>query len=656
MKTAARALTAFFHRLPARVRLMLAFVAVAMGLFTLLRAAFWIAFRGTATDAPAEHILRAFGLGFRFDLRLAAVLAAPILIVPFLPRLDIGRAKRVWTAYLASVAGILLVLYAIDFGHYGWMYSRLKYDALEHLNAPGVALTIVWESYPVVWALLGIGALVAAFAWIAKRAVAAIAAREAPPLSKRRRIVLAAGIVLAYAGALNGTLSGYPLRWSHAYFSTNPFVSALGLNPALYLFDTWTAPRSSCDVATVRANYDLVAEFLGVETPNRETLTFERRNRPCDTGGRRPNVVIVFLESFGASKCGAFGRGGGATPRFEALARESVFFRSFFVASMPTGRSIFSLVTGVPDVHPGDPASYDPACVRQRTLLTAFEGYDKFYFYTGNLTWANLRGLLAHNVPDLRLFEYGDYASPRNDGWGISDLALFEEACAVMKKCERPFVAILQTSGNHPPWTIPKQRGDFDVLERPPAELNRHGIRSNEEYNALRFIDYAVGRFLDLCRREPFFENTIFAFLGDHGARGMGNDPMEEMGLTAHHVPLVLYAPSILRPQTVDEIASSADVLPTVASLAGIPYVNHTMGRDLFQMPAGAPRVAFVRAGVIDSEFFLEADLDRLHRWRSPTTGLNVREAHPEDYARMKRWWEALLNTSQYLLLHNKPE
>jgi len=648
-------MAAWFHRLPARVRLALAFVATAMALFTVLRVVFWLAFRATAPDYPGLHAARAFWLGFRFDLRLAVVLAAPMLLLPLIPRLDIARAPRVWVAYLASVAGLLMFVYGVDFGHYGWMRARVRYDVLEHLNSPGTTLAIAWESYPLVWAFLGIGAFAAAAAWGARRLVRAIAAREAPALSMRARVVLIAALVLGSAGALNGTLAGYPLRWSHAYFSGNPFVSALGLNPVLYLFDTWEAPRARYDVAAVRESYDLVASFLGVEAADREKLTFDRRNRPRDTGGRRPNVVIVFLESFGASKCGAFGRGGGATPRFEALSKEGVFFRSFFVASLPTGRSIFSLVTGIPDIHPGDPASYNPACVRQRTLLTAFEGYDKLYLYTGNLTWANLRGLLAHNVPGIRLYEYGDYASPRNDGWGISDLALFEEACAAMRARERPFVAILQTSGNHPPYTIPKERRGFDAVDRPAEELKRHGFRSNDEFNSLRFMDHAVGRFIDQCRGEPFFENTVFAFLGDHGARGTGGDPMEATGLNSHHVPFLIYAPSMLPPRTIDDVASSVDVLPTVASLAGVSYVNRTMGRDLFDLPAGAPRVAFVRMGAIDGEFFLAAELERLHRWRSDSPGENSRETHPDDYARMGRWYGALSHTARYLLHHNRP-
>jgi phosphoglycerol transferase MdoB-like AlkP superfamily enzyme len=649
-------MAAWFHRLPARVRLALAFVAIAVAAFTMLRAVFWLAFRGTAPDYPGWHAMRAFWIGFRFDLRLAVVLAAPILLLSLVPRLAIARAPRVWTAYLASVAGLLMFVYGVDFGHYGWMHSRVRYDALEHLNSPGTTLAIAWESYPLVWAFLGIGAFAAAAAWGARRLVRAIAAREAPAMSRRARVALVAALVLGFAGAMNGTLAGYPLRWSHAYFSANPFASALGLNPVLYFFDTWEAPRSRYDVAAVRESYDLVAAYLGVEKPDRDALTFDRRNRPRDTGGRRPNVVIVFLESFGASKCGAFGRGGDATPRFTALAREGVLFRAFFVASLPTGRSIFSLVTGIPDIHPGDPASYNPACVRQRTLLTDFEGYDKLYLYTGNLTWANLRGLLAHNVPGIRLHEYGDYASPRNDGWGISDLALFEEACAVMRGCERPFVAILQTSGNHPPYTIPKEARGFEVVNRPADELSRHGLRSNEEYNALRFMDHAIGRFIDQARREPFFENTIFAFLGDHGARGTGSDPMEATGLNSHHVPFVLYAPSLLAPRVIDEVASSVDVLPTVASLAGVSYVNRTLGRDLFDMRAGAPRVAFVRMGAIDGEFYFAPELGRLHRWRSDSPGENARGTHSDDYARMERWFHALASTARYLLHHNKPE
>ena len=190
-----------------------------------------------------------------------------------------------------------------------------------------------------------------------------------------------------------------------------------------------------------------------------------RRSEPRNRPARRPNVVIVLLESFAAYKTGAFGNPLDPTPRFDALAREGTLYTRFFTPTWGTARSVWATVTGLPDVETHLTATRNPLIVAQHTILNDFAGYEKLYFLGGSLSWANIRGLLAANVEGLRIFEEGSYAAPRVDVWGISDLDLFAEATRVFSATRQPFVAIVQTSGSHRPYTIPANRGGFD---RPP--------------------------------------------------------------------------------------------------------------------------------------------------------------------------------------------
>jgi arylsulfatase A-like enzyme len=360
---------------------------------------------------------------------------------------------------------------------------------------------------------------------------------------------------------------------------------------------------------------------------------------------------VILLESLGANKTGLFGNPLQPTPRIDAIGRESLQFRRFFVASRGTARAIFSLLTGIPDVTRR--ASRNPLIVDQHLILEDLEAHEKLYFYTGDLAFGNLRGLIQNNLSSVRIFEEKDYTSPHNDGWGISDLHLFEEANKVFRRTQRPFFAILQTSGNHRPYTIPDDRRGFELAApQDPHRLVAAGLRSDDEYNALRFMDHSVGWFLETAKGEPYFDRTIFVLLGDHGSRGSGASPLQKIGLTAIHVPLLIYAPAMLEPRVVEDVTSSLDVMPTLARLLGTPYVNSTLGRDALEPRAPEHSYAFSDAGLVDGEFFYAAG--RLFRYSSETPDHDVSARFPDRLADMRRRWEDMRETAVYLMHHNQ--
>lgn len=646
-----------FSRLPRLLRFGLVVLAIHVALFGLFRVVFWVMFQSMAPAAPSGDLLESFYLGSKFDLRLGLVLLAPVLLLSWIPglRLDTSRVgRRVWLGYFVALTGMICLLYIVDLGHYDWLDSRITAAVLEHIHEPGIALEVLWESYPVLWGALGLGLFLVFYGFLLDRVAFRTLYVHGSPLSRWAKVGTVLAALALYGLGINGRVAGYPLRWSHAFFSPNPFTSALALNPVLYFFDSlgWQSTVGNYDVEAVRRRYDEVAEWLEVDAPDRERLSFSRRVQPRRMSESQPNFIVIHMESFGAAKLGAFGNALDPSPCFDALAREGLLFTSFFVPSTPTGRSVFSLLTGIPDVNPGDPASNNPFAVRQPTLVNAFEGYEKFYFYTGDLSWANIRGLLAHNIPDLQMFERHDFASPRNDGWGISDFHLFEEVHQVLRaKPKGPFLAFLQTSGNHPPWTIPKDKQGFELAKMDEEVLRKHNFRWLKEYNAIRFLDYSLGHFVALCRREPFFANTLFLIYGDHGARGTGSHPLQPTGLNTYHVPLLVYGPGLIpEGRVIDTMSSSVDVLPTMAALAGLSCWNQTMGRDLLEPRPSDREFAFLRVGLVEREFFLSVAENRLYRYRGSTPANDVTAEHPDEVERMRRRWSALYETARYML------
>ena len=517
---------------PARLFLLLA--AADTILFSLLRGAFALAFAPPGGGLPAAVLAKAFLLGARFDARLAVLVALPLLAlggVRALSPFERLTARRGWAWYLAVSHLLLFFVYAVDFGYYAYAASRVNVSILQFLYNPDTSAGMIWASYPVVRHALGL----ALASWAVLRGARLLLERAAhwPEATAPRRRRIAASIVVALiaAGAVYGKFSWYPLRWSDAYFSTSTFAADLAHNPVLYFAETLRKKPAAYDLAKVRAAYPLVAKYLGIANPDPARLVYARRSeprgrRPAPPASRhgapprRPNVVIVLLESFAAYKTGSFGNPLDPTPRFDALAREGTLYTRFFTPTWGTARSVWATVTGLPDVETDLTATRNPLLVSQNTILNDFTGYEKLYFLGGSLNWANIRGLLAANIAGLRLFEEGSFSAPRVDVWGISDLDLFEEANRVFTGIGKPFVAIVQTSGSHRPYTIPKNRRGFEPRQIADAEAQRHGFGAADEYNAFRFLDHAVGVFIEGARREPWFADTIFLFYGDHGLPG----------------------------------------------------------------------------------------------------------------------------------------
>jgi phosphoglycerol transferase MdoB-like AlkP superfamily enzyme len=241
-------------------------------------------------------------------------------------------------------------------------------------------------------------------------------------------------------------------------------------------------------------------------------------------------------------------------------------------------------------------------------------------------------------------------------------LHLFEEANRVLRVQDKPFFALIQTAGNHRPYTIPKDKRDFEEVKVDERKLKENGFESLEAYNGMRFLDYSLGYFFRLASKEDYFKRTMFCLYADHGTVATRQIPWDKLTLTMHHVPFAIYAPGyISQGRTIDTTASLVDTLPTVFGLIGIPYVNKTLGRDLLVARPQDKHFAFIDSvyrGLLNDDFLLLIDpqgVERLYRYRSDSPLEDVREQYPERAAEMARLCEAIGETSRYLLYHNPP-
>ncbi|WP_367253541.1 LTA synthase family protein [Pseudomonas sp. stari2] len=668
-----------------RLRYGLGATGLAFLLFALLRLVFLFGFSGgdVAQFFIDPHWLQTLGIGFRFDLRLALLLVLPLAVLAWLPRWNLTTVptlRGVARVYLLLALGLIGLVYIIDFGHYAYLGVRINATVLRYLDDAQISQQMVWETYPVLWIALGWLAVLVLWFYGFVRLERLTLARE-PRAIRRRSVAIGAGlglvtVLLALLGRVDklNLENPVPLRWSDAFFSGNGQIAAVGLNPVLFLYDTLKAGQAQFDEAQVRAHYSVISRYLGVDRPDVQNLTFERQQavQPYRVAGKRaPNVMFVMLESLGTSAVGAYGNPLNPTPNLDRLAKESWFFKHFYVPVTGTAKTVWASITGVPDVTRQETATRHPLITNQRTLINAFTDYQKLYMIGGNAGWANINALIQQSIDGVRLYEERDWPSPRVDVWGISDLDLFKEGDEILRALpkDKPFFAYVQTSGNHRPFTIPKDNDGFEVSNLSLEQVQNAGSRSVEQYNAVRLLDFNIGRLMELAKAGGYYDNTIFVFFGDHNTRISRIPHMppafEQLGLESNHVPMLIHAPGLLKPKVIEESVGLADLLPTVAGMAGVAFDNRAMGRDLQQPAPEGERVVplvlregtFPLIGGVTKDHLLQMQHDgsapTLHDLKSATPLENVADAHPEEFQRLVELTRGLHESARLMLYRN---
>lgn len=653
----------FYRRLPKLLQWVITIVLTLFILMTVYRFFFFYHYRPTNKPFSGS----AFILGLRFDARIVCVLGLAMLILcifrPLNPFKN-AKASIFWNILLTFLFLVTMVFYVADFYHYDYLKERLNASDLNFLQDAKISANMMWETYPIIKIVVGFVILLVLVSWLLRKLFRAVNNREVRPMKKRSRVITYTVSVLLMAILIFGKVGQYPLRWSDAYLFADDFKSNTALNPFQSFLSSLSFKSHTYNMAKVKAAYPLMADYLEVQNKDSITLNYTRNFNFPDTFVNKPNVVLVICESFSAYKSSMFGNHLDPTPYFNSLCNSGAFFTRSFSSSFGTARGIWATITGIPDIENVTTSSRIPAYVDQHSIINDFKNYEKFYFLGGSTTWANIQGVLNNNIAGLHIYEQENFKASRVDVWGISDKNLFLEANKVLAAQTHPFFSVIQTADNHRPYTIPDEDlASFKKVNYPDDTLKKYGFDDNGQLNAFRYTDFCFQKFIEAAKKEKYFDNTIFVFVGDHGLRGDAGDMFPQaftkQSILAEHVPLLFYSPKLIQPMRIVNPASQVDILPSIATLARQPYSNTTMGKNLFDTSNHSPRYAFISdpslgtIGVVSNQYYYSRNLK--------TNAINFvsvinNEIPVNDSAKnkMSALTEAWYETARYLLLNNK--
>jgi phosphoglycerol transferase MdoB-like AlkP superfamily enzyme len=640
--------------------------------FALIFRALFYLFFANLENAATQEIQKALWLGIRFDLKLAVLIFFPFAILILILNFRFFQKpvyKRIASIYIVLAYLVLTLFYLTDFGYYDYLATRLDASSLRFLGDLKISGQVLIESYPVYKGLFGLVILCfiiykfAAFTFN-------LFSKTLQQITLKLKAFYIISTVLLLSFLVYSSTTHYPLRWSEAFFSKNNKVNQFALNPVLYFFDSFAFRSEGVDIEKFKAHYTSIANHLNLP---KDRISFERKVTFDTLFTKKPNIVFVMLESLGVAGMSAHKNPIETTPKLDTLLKESTYFSNFYVHKSGTAATVFSSITGLPDIEEVKTASRNPMIIDQRILFDQFNGYEKLYFLGGSANWANIRGIFKANINGLKIFEEGSYDTEnRADVWGIDDYELFKESNKELEnlhKQEKPFVAYIQTASNHIPFTVPDKKESYVPLKEAAVSkklLDASGFKSVAQLNALRYLDFNIDVFLKRAKKAGYYDNTIFVFFGDHNTAMNSTTRFTkeyDLNIQLQHVPLVIHGPRFVKNEEITKNGMLVDLFPTVASLAKIAYTNYTLGSDLldaktkggsfiYHIIKGEPAIGFLK----DSLYYSKTNVTNSTNLYNLKGGelINIKEKHPVISSKMDSLVKAFYHSTKYLYFNNK--
>lgn len=564
-------------------------------------------------DTPTSTFVEAFFNGLRFDLRLVVYMLVPLLLAVLSVRLM--RCRGVFRGWLTLSSSIVLFCGLMEMDFYREFHQRLNGLVFQYMKEdPDTVLSMIWYGYPVVRYLLAWAAvtwlLSLVFKGIDRLTLSRQRAPEATVATGRvapwyARIGVFVVILLIAVVAVRGTLrQGPPLRWGDAYTTDSNFANQLGLNGTLTLISAaksrLSEHRENIWKATLPTDQaqDTVRNMLLTEHDtlvNADTAAVRRNFQPPQQNTLPiKNVVVILMESFAGHSVGALGAEGNITPYFDKLAQEGLLFDHFFSSGTHTHQGMFATMGCFPNLPGFEYLMRTPEGSHQLSglpaMLSAARGYDDVYVYNGNFAWDNQSGFFS-NQGMTTFIGREDFINPvfSDPTWGVSDQDMFDRGNQELAKrgaAGKPFYALLQSLSNHVPYALPADLPVEPVTGRGSLDLH---------LTAMRYSDWALGQFFEKARKEPYFKETLFVVLGDHG---FGNQTqVTEMDLGRFNIPMLMIGPGIQEKfgKLRHTVGTQPDVVPTIMGRLGGAAQHQCWGRDLLNLPANDPGFAVIK-------------------------------------------------------------
>ncbi len=535
------------------------------------------------------EILLSFIYGIRFDLSIISL----FYITPFMLFLfPIKSAK--WNSFLIFIILFLFVVQVIilisDFIYFPEAKRHIADELSTIWNERKFIFDFIMDKY-----LLLLILILTVFCFVNIFTIKLFNKKSnfiKTSLIKNTIVFLSVFMVLFFI--FRGKISGKPLNITDIYKISKSIPQAtLSLNPVFTSVHTLRKKETSLkndfsveDAFEISKKLLISSEesFIDSKYPLIRKIENNRKENLY-------NIFIVLLESWSPKYIDGYsGNSFGVTPNMDKIIEDSIVFTNAYSAGTRSIFGISAVFAGVSLVPGLQHFSYG---LELNKTFSVSDIFDKEIYYTAFMQSSERSSYhlcdIAKNIfhveesfgkedmPNLM-----NYTGKHHFGYDY-DLLMFsaDKATEQFRKNKKFFIFNF-TGTTHTPFnsTAPK-------FEKYPRTTDK-----NKYLNTLYYSDYSIGKLIEKAKQEGWFDETIFIFLADHNLNTIEKtDNLKEK----FHIPFLIYAPKIFKPQKIDYVVSQLDVIPTLCHILNTKKVFTALGKNV--LDKNTAHFAFITEG-----------------------------------------------------------
>ncbi|WP_316798267.1 LTA synthase family protein [Pedobacter frigidisoli] len=532
-------------------------------------------------DFSISDVLRFYGVGLFFDLGTAIIISSPYTL--YLLVLPESVYRRKWNVILTRIILSLFILITLfsffaELTFWQEFQSRFNFIAVDYLIYTYEVINNINESYPLpilsgLIVLISTGVMFLFFRFNAFKN------------SFGSKTTIKVRLYISSALLCTALLFSFFIKNSNAECGNNRYANELS-KAGIYSF--FAAFKNN--ELNYNEFYKLIDKKQALSIVRNQLahsdVTFEKGNtilrKVAGTDSAyKPNVIMITVESLSADFLAHYGNKLNLTPKLDQLADRSVFFSNMYATGTRTVRGMEALTLAIPPT----PGSSIVRRMDNENLYTVGhvfneQGYTNTFFYGGDGYFDNMNhffGNNGYNIVDRgRKLLNETYEGTRTiipdeevtfeNAWGICDEDIFNVVINDADEKYRHktlFNNFVMTTSNHRPFTFP---------------VHKISLPSGTREAAVRYTDYAIGKFIDNASRKPWFKNTVIIIVADHCASSAGKN---EIDVAKYQIPCMILNLPHQPVMNISKMTSQVDLFPTLWHLLGWNYTSEFFGQNV---------------------------------------------------------------------------
>ena len=522
------------------------YLLLIFSLFAAERMVFLLVYRSHLPGMGWHDILATYTHALHLDLSAASYM----FIIPFILLTLQLIIQNKWIDRVLHIYTLVL-LFIIVFSAIGNLFlydewsTKINYKIWYYLRKPAeVVRTATWGQ------LIGGGlaaiALVGGLFWLYLKVLAKPLVEARKPFYWQTGSIVAVGVFLIFIG-MRGKLSGIPISQSNAYFSQHQLLNDAAINTQWHLMKSTLRFGRSNDHNLYACMDSQKAKELVKQlyTPEKDTCIYVLKEK-------RPNVVLIFMESWSADLVESLGGKAGITPYFHELEKEGLLFTQVYAAGRRSQEGISAMVSGFPPIPVNTVTDNFEKYHSLPSLAKSLkrEGYCTSFYFGGDLTYGNLRAYLS-GMEFTRIVDEKDF--PRSTPHGklsIHDEHTLARQLKELHTSKQPFFSALFTASSHSPYDVPTTAGTLNW-----------NVEQLPYLNSARYSDWALGKYFEKAKKEGWYDHTLFILVADHSHETYKQWNYHDAGY--QHIPMLWLGGALkeeFRGQHIDKLCSYIDL------------------------------------------------------------------------------------------------